>query len=87
MSTANFTSRPTIMRLSSSLVVSLMSTVPIYLPLRTNKLGFLQKKDARKKVLDLSGKYGLKVDPDALVEDITVGMQQRIPAPFSPSRA
>ena len=39
--------------------------------------GFLQKADARKKVLDLSEKYGLKVDPDALVEDITVGMQQR----------
>ena len=30
-----------------------------------------------KKVLALSEKYGLAVDPDALVEDITVGMQQR----------
>ena len=49
----------------------------IILGVEPNKLGFLQKKDARKKVLDLSGKYGLKVDPDALVEDITVGMQQR----------
>ncbi|MBQ9347015.1 MAG: ABC transporter ATP-binding protein, partial [Oscillibacter sp.] len=39
--------------------------------------GFLRKEEARKKVLDLSVKYGLKVDPDALVEDITVGMQQR----------
>ncbi len=39
--------------------------------------GFLQKEEARKKVLALSEKYGLKVDPDALVEDITVGMQQR----------
>lgn len=34
LSTANFTSRPTIMRLSSSLEVSAMSTVPMYLPLR-----------------------------------------------------
>ena len=39
--------------------------------------GFLQKGDARKKVLALSEKYGLRVDPDALIENITVGMQQR----------
>ena len=41
------------------------------------KHGFLQKAEAREKVMDLSEKYGLHVDPDALVEDITVGMQQR----------
>ena len=41
------------------------------------KNGFLQKKEAREKILSLSEKYGLKVDPDALIEDITVGMQQR----------
>ena len=40
-------------------------------------LGFLQKKQAREKVIELSKKYGLQVDPDAKVEDITVGMQQR----------
>ena len=39
--------------------------------------GILQKKEAREKVLALSEKYGLHVDPDALIEDITVGMQQR----------
>ena len=39
--------------------------------------GFLQKGEARKKVMALSEKYGLHVDLDALVEDITVGMQQR----------
>ena len=33
---------------------------------------------AKKKVLELSQRYGLKVDPDALVEDISVGMQQRV---------
>ena len=27
---------------------------------------------------DISDRYGLAVDPDALVEDITVGMQQRV---------
>ena len=49
----------------------------IILGVEPNKLGFLQKKEARKKVVALSEKYGLLVDPDALVEDITVGMQQR----------
>ena len=44
----------------------------------TTKLGFLKKKEARKKVIALSEKYGLKVDGDAKVEDITVGMQQRV---------
>ena len=41
------------------------------------KYGFLQKNAARKKVLELSEKYGLQVNPDALIENITVGMQQR----------
>ena len=40
-------------------------------------LGFIRKKEARNKVLELSKKYGLLVDPDAKIEDITVGMQQR----------
>ena len=38
---------------------------------------FLEKKEARERVMALSDKYGLKVEPDALVSDITVGMQQR----------
>ena len=42
------------------------------------KAGFLQKEKARKKVMELSEKYGLRVDPDALVSDISVGMQQRV---------
>ena len=41
------------------------------------KLGFLQKKEARKKVQALSEKYKLHVDLDAKIEDISVGMQQR----------
>lgn len=41
------------------------------------KHGFLQKAEARKKVVELSDKYGLKVDPDARIENISVGMQQR----------
>ena len=39
--------------------------------------GVLSKGEARKKVVELSERYGLMVDPDAMVEDITVGMQQR----------
>ena len=49
----------------------------IILGTEPTKFGFVQKKDARKRVLELSKNYGLNVDPDALVEDITVGMQQR----------
>ena len=39
--------------------------------------GLLKKEEARKKVLALSEKYHLAVDPDALISDCTVGMQQR----------
>ncbi len=40
--------------------------------------GMLYLKDARKKVMDISKKYNLNVDCDALISDITVGMQQRV---------
>ena len=49
----------------------------IIMGVEPTKYGFLQKKEAREKVLALSEKYGLQIDPDALIEDITVGMQQR----------
>ena len=49
----------------------------IILGVETTKFGFIEKKKARKKVLELSKKYGLNIEPDALVENITVGMQQR----------
>ncbi len=42
------------------------------------KLGFLQKSKAREKVLELSKQYGLKVNPDDVIEKISVGMQQRV---------
>ena len=50
----------------------------IILGAETTKCGFLQKKEARKKVEEISKRYGLNVDLDAKVEDITVGMQQRV---------
>ena len=49
----------------------------IILGVEPTKHGFLQKAEARKKVTALSEKDHLEVEPDALVEDITVGMQQR----------
>ena len=39
--------------------------------------GFLQRDKARAKVMELSERYGLSIDPDAIIEDISVGMQQR----------
>ena len=50
----------------------------IILGAEPNKAGFLTKKEAREKVVALSEKHGLMVDPDAIIEDITVGMQQRV---------
>jgi len=50
----------------------------IILGVEPNRFGILQKKEARQKIIDLSQKYGLSVDPDARVEDVSVGMQQRV---------
>ena len=49
----------------------------IILGAEDTKWSFLQRKQARAKVKALSEKYGLHVDLDAKVEDISVGMQQR----------
>ena len=43
----------------------------------TDRFGMLKKDEARKRVVELSERYGLQVDPDAKISDITVGMQQR----------
>ncbi len=50
----------------------------IILGIEPNTMGFLEKKEAREKVVEISERYGLKVDPDSYIEDITVGMQQRV---------
>ena len=50
----------------------------IILGSETVKHGFVDRKSAREKIINLSQKYGLAVDPDAKIEDITVGMQQRV---------
>ncbi|MDD3751740.1 MAG: ABC transporter ATP-binding protein [Tissierellia bacterium] len=50
----------------------------IILGRETVNMGILKKDDARKKVIDLSKRYKLRIDTDAYISDITVGMQQRV---------
>ncbi|MBI9008890.1 MAG: ABC transporter ATP-binding protein [Tenericutes bacterium] len=50
----------------------------IILGAEPTKNGLLTTKEAREKVIALSEKFNLKVDVDALIEDISVGMQQRV---------
>ena len=40
--------------------------------------GMLDVREARKRVSELSERYGLAVDPDSVIEDVTVGAQQRV---------
>ncbi len=61
-----------------------LRTPPVHLgPLSVPALtvptfGLLDRRRARKDVLAMSERYGLQVDPDAHVEDIPVGVQQRV---------
>ena len=41
-------------------------------------VGLLDRRKTRREVRELSHRYGLDVDPDALVEDLPVGIQQRV---------
>ena len=50
----------------------------IILGAETTKRGFLHTETARKRAVELSEQYGLHVELDRLVDDITVGMQQRV---------
>jgi ABC-type uncharacterized transport system ATPase subunit len=40
--------------------------------------GLLDMQEARARTRELSGRYGLRVDPDATVQDVSVGQQQRV---------
>ena len=44
----------------------------------TNALGVLNINKVKQEILDLGDRYGLHVDPDAKIEDISVAMQQRV---------
>lgn len=39
---------------------------------------FLNRRAARQRIVEISKQYGLEVDPDALVQDLSVGVQQRV---------
>ncbi|HLT10162.1 MAG TPA: ABC transporter ATP-binding protein [Micromonosporaceae bacterium] len=45
---------------------------------RPGLAGYLDRRRARQQVVDVSQRYGLAVDPDALIEDMPVGLQQRV---------
>lgn len=50
----------------------------IVLGMEDVKGGKIDIENSAQKILELSKKYGLEVDPKALVSDISVGMQQRV---------
>lgn len=60
------------------LVENFSVTENIILGTEPTKYGVTNKKDAAKKVQALSEQYGLNVDPNAIIQDISVGMQQRV---------
>jgi simple sugar transport system ATP-binding protein len=42
------------------------------------QIGWLDMRRARRVVREISGRYNLDVDPDAVIEDLPVGIQQRV---------
>ncbi|MGE7020308.1 ABC transporter ATP-binding protein [Solibacillus cecembensis] len=60
------------------LVGNFTVTENIILGSEPTKLGMINIKDAAKDIAALSKKYNLDVDPNAKIEDISVGMQQRV---------
>lgn len=60
------------------LIPSYTVTENIILGQEVLKRGLLDLKTARSRVQELSDKYGLKVDPDAKIRDIPVGIRQRV---------
>jgi general nucleoside transport system ATP-binding protein len=44
----------------------------------TGFLGSMDMAAARRKVIEISDRFGFNVDPDALIEDLPVGIQQRV---------
>ena len=47
-------------------------------PVKAGPLGRLDRRTAHQRVRELSDRYGLAVDPGARIEDVSVGMQQRV---------
>lgn len=60
------------------LVEPLTVTENIILGTEPTHAGVIDFKKARADVVDISKRYGLAVDPDAVIRDLPVGMQQRV---------
>jgi len=60
------------------LVHNFTITENIILGQEPHKLGVVNTVSAAKRIKELSVRYGLNVDPDAKIEDVSVGMQQRV---------
>ncbi|MGY3724776.1 nucleoside ABC transporter ATP-binding protein [Granulicatella balaenopterae] len=60
------------------LVKNFTVTENIILGKEVSHFGVINEKVAREQIMELSNKYHLTVDPDAKVEEITVGMEQRV---------
>lgn len=60
------------------LVDAFTVTENIILGNEPSHMGRIDRRAARKEIVEVSERYGLKVDPDAYVRDISVGMQQRV---------
>ena len=60
------------------LVPTLTVTQNIILGDEPVRLGQVLYKKARRRVVEISERYGLAVDPEARLEDLSVGMQQRV---------
>ena len=60
------------------LVDAFTVTENIILGSEPSKFGKLDQNKARKEIVSLSEQYGLSVNPDAKIQDISVGMQQRV---------
>lgn len=72
-------------RLGIGMVHQHFKLVPVFTVLENivlgaeeTKHGFLDMDLVKKKVVDLSERYGFAIDPDAKIQDITVGQQQRV---------
>lgn len=60
------------------LVDTFTVTENIILGVEQTSKGVVDKKEARQAIVELSERYGLNVNPDAKIRDISVGMQQRV---------
>jgi general nucleoside transport system ATP-binding protein len=60
------------------LVPVMTVTENIFLGDEPHKGPFIDRASARREIIELSERYGLQVDPDARIEDLPVGTQQRV---------